>query len=252
MQITNQTNMIDTRSDPARAREWGKAALLGGLTLYFGYTAFSGNITNYVNERFGWLSYVATLLFAVLFLAVSYGLLRDGSLPRATTGRTIGWPALLIVTVPLLLGTLLPSRPLGASAVQGNMSFRAVAVGDARGLTRDPLDRNVLEWRRVFETDSAAAFEGQQADVVGFVYREPGYPENMFVVARFTMSCCVADASAIGLPVRVDDPAAIREGDWVRVQGAFEAGSFDGLLQPILLAAAVEVVDQPKHPYLYP
>jgi putative membrane protein len=93
---------------------------------------------------------------------------------------------------------------------------------------------------------------GQPADITGFVYREPSFDENQFMVARFTVSCCVADASAIGIVV-VDDAAAdLRTDAWVRVQGTMQVGDVRGERAPVLHASAIEQIEQPAHPYLYP
>jgi putative membrane protein len=72
------------------------------------------------------------------------------------------------------------------------------------------------------------------------------------MVARFTVSCCVADASPIGLPVLYTGAGELAEGEWVRIQGMFRAGDFRGQTTPILQADTVETVAQPEHPYLYP
>jgi putative membrane protein len=72
------------------------------------------------------------------------------------------------------------------------------------------------------------------------------------MVARFTISCCVADSSAIGLPVMWQGVDTLPQDTWVRVQGTFEVGDFQGDTVPILQASSVEVVPQPEHPYLYP
>ena len=37
-----------------------------GLGMYFVYNIASGNIPNYVNARFAWLSYVAAALFLLI------------------------------------------------------------------------------------------------------------------------------------------------------------------------------------------
>lgn len=243
-------------------QQWVKTGILFGLSLYFAYNIISGNLTNYVNERFGWLSYLAVVLFLGLG-AASYMALRRGEHVHhhAHEGHGdhddhshahIGWGIIAVATVPLLLGVLVPSRPLGAEAVD-NISITPLTFGAANILSKDPLERNVLDWLRVFSHgDTPAAFNGEQADVVGFVYREPDFPENHFMVARFTVSCCVADASAIGLPVYIADAGNVKDGDWVRVKGGFESGQFNQTETPILVAQNVETVTQPEHPYLYP
>lgn len=238
-----------------------KTGLLIGLGLYFVANIISGNLTNYINVRFSWLSYVAAVLF-LLIGGFSLLHLLDAHLPSRKRKNddhdhhhdhdhgAISWATLIVIAVPLVLGTLIPSRPLGAESVDGNVSITAASV-DNMVLSIEPSKRNVLDWLRVFNaTDDYATLSGLPADVIGFVYLEPTFGENQFMVARFTVSCCVADASAIGIPVQW--PEAVEQGQWVRVTGVMETGDFRGDAAPILHAQAVEVVEQPEHPYLYP
>jgi putative membrane protein len=241
------------------AQQWVKTGILFGLSLYFAYNIISGNLTNYINERFSWLSYLAVALFFGLGVASLIALRRGEHVHHHHhddhhdhSHEQIGWGMIAVAAVPLILGTLIPSRPLGAEAVD-NITITPLNYGAATILTKDPLDRNVLDWLRVFsQGDTPTAFNGEAADVVGFVYREPDFPANHFMVARFTVSCCVADASAIGLPVYWENADTMPDGGWVRVKGAFDAGQFDARETPILVAQNVEIVEQPEHPYLYP
>jgi len=87
--------------------------------------------------------------------------------------------------------------------------------------------------------------------VIGFVYTEPSFDKNEFMVARFSITCCVADATALGLPVYWDKPA-LTQGQWIEVKGTFNQGTFKGTQMPILQADTIDPVTQPAHPYLYP
>jgi uncharacterized repeat protein (TIGR03943 family) len=246
-----------------RAVLWAKAALLVGLTLYFVWIIVTGNWTNYINERFAWLTFVAAAVFGLLAIYTLITAIRANDeaylheLAHAHdhgdhTHEKLSWGALAIIAVPLVLGTLIPSRPLGAEAINGELSTTA-AVGELTTFTVNPLDRNVLDWLRYFgSVDDYSDVDGQRADVIGFVYKEPTFGDDHFMVARFTVSCCVADASAIGLPVLYADSAAMEQGAWVRVQGTFSVGEFRGDLLPILNVDSIEMVQQPEHPYLYP
>jgi uncharacterized repeat protein (TIGR03943 family) len=255
-------NLLATPHQHAPRRigqEWFKAAVLLGLGLYLVYIIASGNLANYVNVRFAWLSYVAAGLFLVLGLAQTVSLLGK---PRPATDpyshdhehTIISWPAMLVVAIPLALGLLIPSRPLGSAAVAGNISINAAAVSNAStAFTSDPLQWNVLDWLRAFHNSTDMnSFNGKQADVIGFVYREASFPKNQFMVARFAISCCVADASAIGLPVTWDKAGDFPADTWIRVKGTFQVGDFRGDTAPILMADSIEKVSQPAHPYLYP
>ncbi|NWF70179.1 MAG: TIGR03943 family protein [Chloroflexi bacterium] len=247
-----------TPSAPAQA--WVKTGLLLGLALYFLYNIVSGNLTNYINIRFSWLAYIAVAIFGALGAVSAYDLLRARRAEQAHDDHDhyhnhdhVSWPVLFITAIPLLLGTLIPSQPLGASAIDGNISTNVVAVSSMSTLGSDPLQWNVLDWLRAFnKSTNLAEFNNQPADVIGFVYREPDFAEDTFMVARFTISCCVADANAIGLPVVWPDNVALDDSQWVRVSGTFTLGAFRGQQIPLLVATAVEIVEQPKHPYLYP
>jgi uncharacterized repeat protein (TIGR03943 family) len=240
--------------DHHHTQDWVKTALLGGLGLYFVYNIFSGNLTNYINVRFAWLCYVAAAMFILLAVSNVIRLLRMQSHDHDHHDHNHGslsWGMLAIVAIPLVLGTLVPSRPLGADAISGDINMNAVASDNVTTFTINPLDRNVLDWIRAFNaSDDLASFNGQEADVTGFVYHDDTMPEGQFLVARFTISCCVADSLAVGLPVAWDEPIA--QDTWVRVLGRFEMGDFRGEPKPMLRPTSLEVVEQPEHPYLYP
>ena len=246
---------------------WLKTLVLLGLGLYFTWNIVSGNLTNYINTRFVWLSYLAAGLFLLLALSSAWSLLRerrhdhDHDHPHHDHHHDhdhdhdrMPWTMLAVVALPLVLGTLVPSRPLGASAVDGSLTLTAAnTTTTSTAFTINPLDRNVLDWLRIFNgVGDYEEVAGEPADVIGFVYREPNFGEQRFMVARFTISCCVADASAIGVPVAWADTDAIQPDTWVRVQGTFAVDDFRSDRVPVLQATSVETVDQPEHPYLYP
>lgn len=236
------------------AKDWLKTALLIGLGLYFVYIIATGNLANYINARFAWLSYVAAVIFLLLGATSLYRLIRphehhDHDHDHDHT--TISWAVLAVVAVPLVLGTLVPSRPLGAAAVDGDLSAATLGGDSAAAFSIPPEQRNILDWVRAFNsTDDAAAFNSLPVDVTGFVYRSESYLDNQFLVARFTISCCVADSVAIGLPVAWSE--SLPTDTWVRVRGHFSAGDFQGEQRAIIQPTSVEIIEQPEHPYLYP
>ena len=106
---------------------WVKTLLLLGLGIYFAYNIVSGNLSNYINVRFAWLSYVAAAVFMLLGIGTAIMLLRAGKHKQKHGEHdheygAMSWGALGVVALPLLLGVFVPSRPLGASAVDGDMS----------------------------------------------------------------------------------------------------------------------------------
>lgn len=263
MQATDHLHDHDHEHNHTRenAQEWIKTAILFALGFYFIYVIASGNLSNYINARFEWLSYVAVGLFLLLGVASALELLRNRGHEHHQHEHDhhdhahgqMSWLGLGIIAIPLVLGTFIPSRPLGSAAVGGSISLNAVSAAGAQPFTTDPLKWNVLDWLRAFNNSGdVESFNGKQADVIGFVYREAAFPDDQFMAARFTISCCVADAGAIGVPVIWDAAADYPADTWVRVQGTWQVGEFRGDTVPILHPTNIEKVDQPEHPYLYP
>lgn len=262
---TPQTNRYDIFAqiqaqrgqDRNLTHEWLKVAILLGLSGYFAALILTGSLSNYINARFAWLSYVAAGLFFALGVASIVGIRQGFEHDKHTHEHPrVTWTVLAVVAVPLVLGTLIPSQPLGAQAIDANFNPDAgasVAVGSMATLDRDPIEYNVLDWVRAFNnSDDLRTFEGQQADVVAFVYHSDQYPDGFFLGARFIISCCVADATPIGLPVYDENSASLAGDSWVRVRGTFQITPFGGSEVPVLYAESIEPVEQPEHPYLYP
>ena len=228
-----------------------KSLILLGMGAYFAWLCLSGNLSNYINQRFAWLVVVGAAIFLLLAVVSLLGSLRPED--EQHQHYEIGWDIMLIVALPLILALLVPSRALGIEAINGGISLNPVGVASAAAFQRSPLDRNILDWLREYErSPSPAAFNGAPADVIGFVYREPAFEEDSFMLSRFTMSCCVADAFPIGMPVVAAGAADFAAGDWARVQGKLAAADFDGDFLPVLFAESIEPVDVPQQPYLYP
>jgi len=252
--MENITPEIELKSQKHNPREWAKAIILFGSGIYFLVLIVTGNLSNYVNLRFAWLSYVAAIIFFVLGI---------WSIVRLLTGRVssghssvhlpIPSSGIFIVGLPLIFATLLPSQPLGADAISGGISLEPVGgISSTARYNVPPLERNVLDWLREFDAVSnPAELEGLPVDIVAFVYREPDMPETQFMAARFTLSCCVADAFAVGMPVESENALEWADGAWVRIQGRLSVGEFRGAQVPIIIPDSIEETEIPQNPYLY-
>ncbi|MEO0564452.1 MAG: DUF1980 domain-containing protein, partial [Chloroflexota bacterium] len=64
--LKRSTVQLQPSTTQGDIRAWMQAILLVGLSVYFAYNIYTGNLANYINERFVWLSYVATGLFLIL------------------------------------------------------------------------------------------------------------------------------------------------------------------------------------------
>ncbi len=263
-----------------KAQRWAQVIILAAMGVYFTYSLLTGNITNYIAQKFVWLTWIAVGLLFVLAALAAQSALREDAHDHDhdhdhgdheenehahhhdhAHGTGIGaWVALGIVALPVLLGFAVPSSPLDSRAIEGDVSsdLGSITTGDAQVIGTDPLRRNVLEWIRAFNTTpDLDSFNGQEANIAGFIYRNPAMDgTDQFMVARFVMSCCVADAQAIGLTVEWPGGADLAKDSWVQVRGTFQVQTTDGTTRPVLIAYdgsdGVTPIAQPEHPYLYP
>jgi len=239
-----------------------KACLFGGMGAYFTYLSVSGNLGNYINTRFLWLSVVATIVFFLLAASSLYSFLRarrGGDFAHGhhdVDGHShspLSLPLLLILAAPLIFGVLVPSRPLGASAVGGDL-MPSAPTDSSLSASSNSLEWTVVDWLRVFYYGgNPDRLNGREADVVGFVYRREGDPKGHFMAARFLMSCCSADASAVGVPVAWSEADNLPMDTWVRVRGPVRVQQFGRNALPVIDAKSVDsTIGPPAQPYLYP
>lgn len=236
-------------------QDWLKTFVLLGMGIYFVVLILSGDLANYINLRFAWLTYLGAAIFWLLGLWSAYRsfIAQSSTVLHGTNHTPLTWGAISVVAIPLILATAIPSQPLTADAISGGVSFEPIGgVSAEASYTIPPLERNVLDWLREFNrAENPATLDGLPVDVIAFVYREPSMTDTQFMAARFTLSCCVADAFAIGMPVEYTNASNLADGIWVRVQGTLEAGEFDGEFMPIVRPNSVEEVETPETPYLY-
>lgn len=239
-----------------------KSLLLVALGLYLYTRLTSGVIEFYIHPRF--ISLVLLASVGLLIVAASFFLRQQGANEHDDHSHGhddhghLSWLGLFVIAVPVILGLLVPPQPLGAAAVGnrevqvGNLSSIAPPRSDERmGLIAG--ERNILDWLTNFQRNpDDTIFNDAEANVTGFLYRDERFAANEFMLARFVVSCCVADASPIGLIVHSDEAAGFADDQWLQVRGHFLVGKFINAEMPILIADVISPIEQPKQPYLYP
>lgn len=240
-----------------------RSVLFVALGAYFVYLWLGGSLGFYISTRFVWLSVVAAAVFFLLAASCLYAFLRArfGGVDIAygyhdLAGHVhprITLPVLVVLAAPLAFGLLVPARPLGAGAVGGDLMPNA-PTDNALTAGANSLDWTVVDWLRVFYySGNPDRLNGREADVIGFVYRREGDPKGHFMIARFVMSCCSADTSAVGMPVAWESADNLPVDRWIRVRGRVKVQQFGKNALPVIEARSVEdMAGPPPQPYLYP
>jgi putative membrane protein len=155
--------------------------------------------------------------------------------------------AIGVIGAPIVIAALYQPSPLGSA----NLDAAANSSGSrfSESARSNAGERNVYQWAYQFETAPISELQGQEFSAVGFVYHRPESPAAQFELARFVVACCVADAIGFTLPIQWPAAQEFAADSWVRVEGQVAAGA-DG--RPVVVARAVEQIDPPSNPYIYP
>lgn len=234
-----------------------QAFILLALVVFIGFKLISGTLSLYINMQYMPLTVFGIIVLALMtFVIIRHpGVESDGH-SDSDHQHDISASALMILMIPLLIGLLIPVHPLDATAASTrgmNVSAPLVGNSSTREFQSAADTRNILDWIVIFNsTDDLSPYVGQAARVTGFVYHDPRLPANQFIVSRFVITCCTADASAIGMIVNWDQSADLKESSWVEVKGPVQASKLGGQPIPLIEASYVQSTPQPDQPYLYP
>jgi uncharacterized repeat protein (TIGR03943 family) len=248
-----------------------KVILLIALGLFLLSRLLNGTLSFYIHPRFNVLILFTAVGLTALGICYAIQQRRQSAhvhdddhehehAHEHAHSHDVSWAGLLLLALPVLLGLLVEPRPLGASALQNreiNLGGSALASssapeGSELSVIANAGERNILDWLYLFQRSSdPASFNGEEAHVIGFVYRDERFADSQFMVSRFTVNCCVADAAPIGLIVEWPDTAVLTPDSWVEVTGTLQVGTFNGVKMSVLVAYSVTPTETPSQPYLY-
>lgn len=93
---------------------------------------------------------------------------------------------------------------------------------------------------------------GSRVITEGRVSTDDTLPAGEFVVYRFVIVCCAADALPVEAVVKSPKAAGLKSDDWIRVGGILRAQVKDGRSVPVIEADEVDPIAAPNDPYLSP
>jgi uncharacterized repeat protein (TIGR03943 family) len=219
------------------------SAVLAAWAALFWYLLASGRSALYLSSRTAWVVPMGAI---VLTIAAAGRLLtaRAGK-PEPLAGRT-AWGLGLIV-LPAVLVLVLPPGALGSYAASRRSAVSAGVV-PSEGVASGEItlvDVAAAKWSKD-TLRQLVRRAGARVAFVGFVTEDPGAPADEFVLTRFIVSCCVADALSVQVRVVGAPPGEFRQDQWVRVTGSlYPLGP-----EMIVDASSVEKVPRPARPYL--
>jgi uncharacterized repeat protein (TIGR03943 family) len=238
-----------------------QALLFLGLLLFLLAKIMNSQLLWYINKRF----MILTEIGIALLLILAQRLFREaGNLGKghheeehALHDYKPAFANLWILAIPLLIGILIPAKPLDSTAVSAKGLTTTSALisshSSSRPFETESEQRNILDWVKLFYFEpDLTPYTGQKASVIGFVYLDNRLPKGQFFVSRFILSCCAADAYAVGMIVEPPAGLSFEPDEWLEVKGQVDVVSFEGHNSPLIHAETITPVSPPDQPYLYP
>ena len=238
----------------APPRRWSPTRVAGTMVLaawacLFWFLWVSGREAFYVSTRTDWVVPVA----AVLLTAATIGRLASAKVttPKPLAARQLWIMGLMVVPVVLVL--FAPVTTLGTFSAGKRAAFSGAGFASSAG------DIGTGELTLIDVAAAETSPEGERAlakratetvEFVGFVSIRDDTPADEFLLARYVVTCCVADATIAEVRIVNVTPGQFENETWVQVTGTiFPIG------REVIVDAgsgSVTQVERPDHPYLTP
>ncbi|QWU18021.1 TIGR03943 family protein [Paenibacillus sophorae] len=258
-----------------------RAAVLLAFAVYIEHLARHDALHYYVTPRLAVWVRLCPVPLSLMALSLAIQALFGGKsaicgcghqLPRSRAGSAAMYGVFLL---PLLLGFALPNRALGsAAAAHKGMSLNYTSLAakeSSRFQTKDPFAAEFAALAKKLYTQPVIPvypqifsetlgtldmfkhdFKGKEVVVNGFLYHEnTGSMGGRFVVSRFLVQCCTADATPLGILVDAKQQKSLPADTWIKVRGKLQVVVYKGKETLQIDADSVTPVEQSSTPYVY-
>jgi uncharacterized repeat protein (TIGR03943 family) len=236
----------------ASTRNWSPGRVGGGLVLgawavLFWFLFLSERDRLYLSTRTSWV----VPMGAALLTAAAAGLIVSARVrsPQAIGSRQAWVMGLMVLPVVVIL--TLPPATLGSFSAGKRPGFSStgvdVSLADGGSGRLTFVDVAAAQYSKAGE-QALARRAGEQVDFIGIVTRFADTKADEFLLTRYIITCCVADATTSQVRVVNVPPGKFQTNDWVEVKGPiYPLGE-----QVIVDATSVVEVARPARPYLTP
>lgn len=249
---TADAPVLTSRSRATERKRWSPPRVMSSIALaawaaLFWFLIASDRTSLYLSSRTDWV----VPMGAIVLTIAAAGRLASARRPEPEAMSRRDALGLGLIILPVVTVLALPPAALGGYAASRRSSLTSgsfvsstediesgdLSLVDVSGALRSPDAMRALVQRA-----------GEEVDFTGFVTKSGDMAANEFILTRFLISCCVADALSTQVRVVGAPPGGFKADEWVRVQGqVYPVGR-----EIIVDASDVVKVPRPKHPYLNP
>ncbi len=233
-------------------------------SVVFGVFYFSGIYVEFLNPQFSWLMLLGFILCSVFFAVLFACGPNRHECGHADHHHGASILRMMILLTPVMFALNYGSWQLGSFAFDkravgvtrvGGIAENGNKTGDVASLpivktseNSEPVEVSLVEIHSKFEK-----LTGRKVITQGMYMSEtPGLPEDSYVIFRFLIVCCAADAQPLAVMIRGNRPAGVSDEKWLQVEGVLKSTDINGNVAVIIEAEKIVPVSAPKNPYMLP
>ncbi len=228
--------------------------ILGFWVIAFAWLLSANRYQTFIQPKLWPLLAGALVLLILFLLAVYFRFGRPASHDAGLWSRAGQFSLLLVPLLYMQVGVTQGS--LGSDAFEKRSVTGQTITPGGKGIRpREQVEyshdkTNEVDLLRMLE--DMERLEGLPVSVVGRVYNDDTLPAERYVVYRFVITCCAADALPVGALVEPGTLEKFADDEWIRATGIMRTTMVDGEPSPLVMATKVEKIDPPANPYLSP
>lgn len=244
---------------------WEEPTTLAAWAFALLYLLESSRFTSFLRPEFGVLLILALLLLVAMLVAHACGE-EEASSTRQDSFAAWRLLRLALALLPLACVFLASGQRLGDSDFKKRFASFAGQATEAEPLLVPASPEEALpsavsapvpqEAKIIDLIVNPRAFDGSLVAVSGVVARdkeiEAAFGKGSFLLYRFAITCCAADARPVSVVVKPSDAEIPPDGKWLRVEGRLSATPWRHAVLAALEPSKCEAVKAPEDPYAYP
>ncbi|MDY3051659.1 MAG: TIGR03943 family protein [Ndongobacter sp.] len=121
---------------------------------------------------------------------------------------------------------------------------------DAQNRRIDIADDEFYPWLNELFANTSS-YMGYEVTMKAWVFWDEKMGEGQFLLSRYLISCCVADAIPAGILAGYSEKELPGNGNWVQIKGRVVETEFEGRTQPKLILEQLTPTEPPEEPYVY-
>ncbi len=127
----------------------------------------------------------------------------------------------------------------------------ATKIGESFG--RDTINYDIGDWvASINFMPNLNFYQGKEVNLNGFIFKPQILPEGYFLISRFVIRCCAADATPVGIIVKSADwELTYSENTWINLTGNFEIENFNNQENLIVIPKKITLIEKPANIYIY-